>query len=88
MKIKVDNEFLEICKMIISENKSIEEWQEVESDDYFQSDQYVGGFDATENAFCFSYYDTNRNEFWFQISIGEVENILDRRIKELEVRIP
>lgn len=36
----------------------------IESDDMFQTQNYVGGFDATEMSFCFSYFDANRDEFY------------------------
>lgn len=86
MKIAVDNEFLSICKNIIQENKDIEDWRLVEADDYFISENYEGGFDATEDAFCFSYYDFNKQEWWFQLTLEEVDQVLTREMKEILIR--
>jgi len=57
MQIPIDDEFLTLCEQILKEGLSLEEWREIESDDMFQSPHYEGGFDATEDAFCFSYFD-------------------------------
>jgi len=71
MILKFEEEFYEICKEIIAENKSIEEWAEIESDDQFQSAIYEGGFDATEMAFCFSVY-IEKQEYWFQLPLTQI----------------
>jgi hypothetical protein len=85
MIIKVEKEFIEICKLIIKEAKSIDEWSLYESDDMFQSEHFCGGFDATENAFCFSYYDNN-NEYWFQIDLEEVKKITHGQLININIR--
>jgi hypothetical protein len=77
--------FILICKEIISEKKSLGEWAEIESDDMFQIDNYLGGFDATEMAFCFSIFVAEK-EYWFQISLDDVKNIIDGKHTEIEVR--
>ena len=85
MIIKVEKEFIEICKLIIKEAKSIDEWSLYESDDMFQSEHFCGGFDTTENAFCFSYYDNN-NEYWFQIDLEEVKKITHGQLININIR--
>lgn len=72
--IPITPEFKEICKEIVSENLSETEWSAIESDDMFQSSSFEGGFDATENAFTFSFF-TNNKEYWFQLSLEEVQKI-------------
>jgi len=84
MQHKIDNLFIEICKEIISENKSPEEWAEVESDDWFQTEKYCGGFDATEMEFCFSLYE-NEDEYWFQVSLDDVKDIISGNKDSVEV---
>ena len=42
---------------------SIGKWAKKESSDEFQTKNYCGGFDATENEFCFSYYNENKIEY-------------------------
>jgi hypothetical protein len=81
---KFENSFYEICKQIISENKSLEEWAEIESDDMFQSDIYEGGFDATGMEFCFSVY-IQDVEYWFHVSLESIYEINKKNIKEVEV---
>ena len=84
MQVQVTNEFAEICRQILAENKSEEEWALIESDDMFQTKNYVGGFDATEMAFCFSYFDARREEFWFQCTLAQVGDIAGGRVSEFE----
>ncbi len=102
MDYKVDEIFKEICNLILFEKKSLKEWAEIESDDMFQNEKYVGGFDANEMEFCFSMYE-NGIEYWFQVSLKEVEDIMEvtsrlicnraslktkpKRVKELIERI-
>ena len=86
MKLEVDYEFKQICKRIFSDNLNLSEWREIESDDMFQTESYCGGFDATENAFCFSYFQNENQEFWFQITIVEVGQILSDEMIDIEVR--
>ena len=73
MLIPVDQEFLTICEEILKEGHSLEEWREIESDDMFQYPHYEGGFDATEDAFCFSYHDSSGDVArWAISSIGNL----------------
>jgi len=85
MDYKIDDLFKEICKVIVSENKSLEEWIKVESDDMFQNDKYIGGFDADEMEFCFSMYENN-SEYWFQVSLDDINNILNGNKNIIELR--
>ena len=86
MKIHIDEEFLSICKKIKEKNLSVDEWRLVESDDMFQSSNFCGGYDTIEDAFCFSYYDQEKKEFWFQIDLSEIGQILDGVKTSLSVR--
>lgn len=81
----VDDEFLKICKEILSQNKSEEKWAEIESDDMFQTENYEGGYDATEREFCFSYYDNIRNEFWFQLTLNEIQEVVVGQKREIDL---
>jgi hypothetical protein len=69
--IPINSDFKEICKKIVDRELSETQWSEVESDDMFQSDSFEGGFDATENAFTFSYY-TSEKEYWFQLTLEDI----------------
>lgn len=74
MKIQISDQLRKVAAEIIKERKSDDEWALIESDDMFQEGSLVGGYDATESAFCFSWYDEGK-EFWFQVTLGEVEKI-------------
>ena len=82
MLIPLNEELKEICKQIIEQDKSIDEWAEIESDDLFQTKSFEGGYDATEKEFVFCYYaDT---VYWFQISLDQVHNIHNGEIQKIE----
>ena len=51
MNLVIDKEFLKISQLICSKNFSDDEWAKIESNDMFQTEHYVGGFEGTENAF-------------------------------------
>ena len=85
MKYQVEELFIQICKEILSENKTLEEWKEIESDDMFQNSKYVGGFDAIEMEFCFGMYE-NKSEYWFQVSLEDVVNIVNGKKSTIDVR--
>ena len=72
---RLDDELIDLCRTILATGRTIEAWRERESDDEFQSPHYVGGYDATEDAFCFSYYDDAQEEWWFQLSLEELESV-------------
>ncbi len=86
MKLKLKPEFKKICSNILNKNKTEIEWAEIESDDLFQNDSFCGGFDATEIAFCFSYYDTNNNEYWFQLTLNQIKEVIDGSLIEFDMR--
>ena len=69
MEIPIESELKNICQEIHEKALELPQWSEVESDDMFQRGNFVGGFDADEQEFCFSYFVTNRTEYWFQFSI-------------------
>jgi hypothetical protein len=86
MKLKIDNELKTIIKQIIDERKSEQDWRLVESSDMYQSEHYCGGFDQTENAFCFSYYDAEGCEYWFQIALRDCHLINEGKTTEINLR--
>jgi len=85
MQIPIDDEFLTHCEQIL-EGLSVEQWREIESDDMFQSPHYEGGFDATEDAFCFSYFDSDHGELWFPLTLSEIKEAVAGEIKSIEAR--
>lgn len=87
MTLEVDDELKAICKQIEAKNLLAEEWCEAESGDEFQSEHFCGGYDADEDAFCFSFYDGNRTEWWFQITLDEVTRILRSEFTGIEAHV-
>jgi hypothetical protein len=75
VELKVDGVFREIARAIVSERNTDEEWAELESDDMFQEGPYVGGYDALEEAFTFSYYADDGREYWFQLMLAEIQEV-------------
>lgn len=88
IKHKIDTEFISICHKILKENLDLESWSLIESSDQFQTEKYCGGFDGTENEFTFSYYDENKQEFWFQLPLSDIKKIEQGIITEVEVIKP
>ena len=81
----VTPEFIMLCKEIVGEGKTESQWAEIESDDMFQTSNYIGGFDADEMEFCFSLY-IGEDEFWFQIPLNQVRDIAEGRLRIISVR--
>lgn len=87
MKVPIEEDLREICTRIASQASTLEEWAQVESDDMFQAGPFVGGFDADEAEFCFSYYSTDGKEYWFQFSLQEAGRIARGESVDLEARV-
>lgn len=85
MILTVTEELLSIFREIRSENKCLSDWALIESDDTFQTDHFIGGFDATENEFCFAYRPNADEEFLFQLSLDEIHRILKAEKGEIEL---
>jgi hypothetical protein len=80
-------EFRGVCGEIVSQGRKKEDWRAIESDDEFQTEHFVGGFDATEDAFCFSYYSL-AGERWLQVTLEEVAGIASGASPVLTLRSP
>ncbi len=86
LKHTIDAEFVSICRQILKENIDLSEWNSIESCDQFQTHNYCGGFEGSENEFTFSYYNENRKEFWFQLPLSDVDKVVNGIITEVEIR--
>jgi hypothetical protein len=86
MNIDIGPVLKDICSRIVAAQKSESEWAAIESDDMFQTENYAGGFDATENAFTFSYYNDQGREFWFRLSLSEVAAVASGMRSSVEAR--
>ena len=74
-QIQADDDLRAICRKIVAEGKSMTEWDLLESDDTFQQGPFVGGYDASEQGFTFSYYDASKKEWWLSFSLPVAEKI-------------
>ena len=86
MRVPIDDALREICRMIVEKDKTEDQWAEIESDDMFQEGPFVGGYDAEESEFCFSYYANDGCEYWFQLSLEQAGQIEGGRDVHLETR--
>jgi hypothetical protein len=87
MQLAADDEFRAICREILAEDLSPTQWAAIESDDMFQSEHYAGGYDATEEAFCFSHYTADGEEYWFQLSLPEITAVVAGDLAVLDARL-
>jgi hypothetical protein len=85
--VAVDVELREHLDEIIRENKSEEEWSEIEADDWFQSRHYCGGYCADERAFVFSHYRSDGQELWFQFPLSIVNEACKDEMYLFEARL-
>ena len=88
MQIPSNKELRSICQSIVAEGLSLKQWAEIESDDMFQSASFCGGFDADEQAFLFSWYAKETEEYWFQLSMEEAVDIANGGSPEIMGRPP
>ncbi len=86
MKLAISDELLDLLRNIVRQGLQLHEWASIESCDMFQSPNFVGGFDATEMEFCFSYFDPNGCEFWFQLPLDRIHALVKGEEGEVEVR--
>jgi hypothetical protein len=86
MMLTLHADFRAIATEIVDEGKTIDEWAEIESDDMFQRGAYCGGFDATEMQFTFSFFDPGGREFWFQLSLADLNEVATGRIRDVAAR--
>jgi hypothetical protein len=86
MMINVDEKLKKICKEIKDSDKTLQEWMDTETSNQFDEFPYAGGFEAIEQAFWFSYYADDGDEYVFRIDLDEIESILSGNIKQIKTR--
>ena len=85
-EIEVSERLRDICLEISESDWSEADWAEHESDDWWQTEELCGGYDATESAFCFSYYTPEGEEFWFQFTLAQAAKIANGEITTVTAR--
>jgi len=87
MRIEVPDDLLRISHQIVSEGRTDTEWSAIESDDMFQEQSVHGGYDATEQAFCFSYYRPGGRELGVRLMLDEVAISANGELRAVEARL-
>jgi hypothetical protein len=77
-----------ICREIAARQLSFDQWTAVESSDEFQAGRLVGGFDATEGVFTFSFFDATGSEWWFDLSLEDALAAAAGKSVTFELRKP
>ncbi len=88
MRLTLGNEFKSLAERIIAFMASEPRWREFEADDLFQSPTYCGGYDITERAYTFSHYDSDGNEWWFQLSPSQISEVAAGHLLHVEAQSP
>lgn len=88
MKIEISAELRGILESIVNESTSINFWRDHAASDWFQTENYCGGFESVEDGFTFSYFAPDGKEYWFQFLLSDLPEILDGTIETLEGRLP
>jgi hypothetical protein len=78
----------EICHAIAARRLTLVEWAAAESSDEFQSGRLVGGFDATEGLFTFSYFEAGGTEWWFDLTLERALAAASGEGVDLQLRKP
>lgn len=79
----LNNDFLEIAKEIINENKSPDDWALIEASDMFQRGNYVGG--AMQRKWRSLLVFMKRGQYWFQLTLDEIQNFVSGKIAIVQV---
>ena len=87
MVVEIESQFKDICNEILLRGWSKEEWAERESDDELHAERYSGGYDADEEAFCFSYFAADGIEYWFQVTMEEIVDLSEGRKTTVDARV-
>jgi hypothetical protein len=86
MELPVPDDLRSICRQIVAERKTDDEWSEIEADNWFQTDRVDGGYDALERAFTFSYHPADGGELWFQLTLAEAARVATGEMTLVDAR--
>jgi hypothetical protein len=86
MQLPVDAELRAVCAQIVAADLPVQEWRATEAGDHVQGERYHGGYDAPEDAFCFSYYAPDGRELWLEFTLYEAVEIAAGRQLTVEAR--
>lgn len=78
----------EICQVIAARQLSLAEWAAAESSDEFQTGRLVGGFEAIEGLFTFSYFEVGGREWWFDLTLERALAVASGESVTFQMRMP
>lgn len=82
-----ETEFAQILREISDQGWSLEQWAQHEAGDWFQTEHFLGGFEAEKSyrdgQFTFTYYDQHRKEWWFTFRLEDVETLRAKGFKSI-----
>lgn len=82
-QIPVDDELRGIAQEIVDQRWTIQDWAAHESGDWFQTQNYCGGFEADDEntgEFAFAKYPATKREFWLSFPYDAASGIADGTI--------
>lgn len=85
--LDVDEELVEIAKEIVDQDWSIQDWAAHESGDWFQTENYCGGFEADDEntgEFAFAKFPGTPEEFWFLFPYSSAKGIAEGTITQVQ----
>ena len=88
MEILVPADLGAICREIVAEGRTDDEWAEIEAGDWFQTETVTGGYDAGERAFTFSFYPPDGEETWIVLTLAEAAEVACGERTAVEARPP
>ena len=86
--VEASGELTAICQEISSRGLTASQWAELESCDQFQTNHWCGGYEATEQAFCFSLYLRSGEERWLSLTLQQIGSIAAGSAVALQLRQP
>lgn len=91
MQLEVTDELRDICRRILNEGSSVEDWESCTGDDYFESENFSGGFDedGSGNAmFWFTCRQGANAESCFCLTPEDVHDILEGTLASVDLIVP
>ncbi len=86
-RLQITDELRIVCRSIVNDARTTDEWAASESDDEFQTEHLCGGFDAEERSFLFSWFAAD-DEWWFSLTPEQASEIADGADVAIELRHP
>lgn len=74
-QLKANDDLRAICREIVAAGKTADEWDRTGADERFGRGPFVGGYDAAEQGFTFSYRDAAKKEWLLVFGLPVAQKI-------------